>query len=102
MNSASKMKSAPQNEHDNKMKIVKHDYCIPFLLLNKWDRVKMNSAPQKEQKPLYYTIGSPKRKVLPKTNGAPQYEHLKKKNLKKMAVFATETLTKLAKKIVIR
>ena len=39
----------------------------------------MNSAPQNEQKPLYYTIGSPKPTVLPKTKSAPQYEHLKKK-----------------------
>ena len=39
---------------------------------------KMKSAPQNEQKPLYYTIGSPKQTVLLKTNGAPQNEYLKK------------------------
>ena len=50
----------------------------------------MNSAPQNEQH-------SPKWTVLPKENGAPQYEHLKKTNLRKMAIFATETWTKLAK-----
>ena len=60
---------------------------------------KMNGAPQNEQCSPKRTEASLLYHWLPKTNSTPQNDmNVWRKKLKKMAVFATETWTKLAKK----
>ena len=63
---------------------------------------KMNSAPQNEQCSQKWTEAPLLYHWLPKTNGATQYEHLKKKNLRKWPFSLQKREQNLPKKIVIR
>ena len=78
-----------------------NDQCSPkWTALPKMNSAsKMKSAPQNEQCSPKRTEASLLYHWLPKTNSTPQNDmNVWRKKLKKMAVFATETWTKLAKK----